>query len=114
VLFAAFFGDNPVKQLPGPTLSSIPPARQATVTGHVFFTGLISGPFHHGLAIVFTFATIMCLAAAGASWLRGAWSVPPPTISRVESCALRRAAFANGPGSIDGPGSGALPRGFLA
>jgi hypothetical protein len=43
----------------------------ATVTGHAFFPGLISGPFHHGLAIVFTFALIMCLIAAAASWLRG-------------------------------------------
>jgi hypothetical protein len=55
----------------GPSLRTLSPARQATVTGHAFFPGLISGPFHHGLAIVFTFALIMCLIAAAASWLRG-------------------------------------------
>jgi hypothetical protein len=33
--------------------------------------GLNSGPFHHGLSIVFTFALARCLIAAGASWLRG-------------------------------------------
>jgi MFS family permease len=48
------------------------PARQATITGHAFFPGLISGPFHHGLSVVFTFALVMCLVAAAASWLRGA------------------------------------------
>ena len=72
VLFAAFLGYNPMKQLLGPTLSSLSPARQAAVTGHTFFPSLISGPFHHGLAIVFTFALIVCLVAAAASWLRGA------------------------------------------
>jgi MFS family permease len=71
VLFAAFLGYNPMRQLLGPALGSLSHAQQATVTGHGFFPGLISGPFHHGLAIVFTFALIMCLIAAGASWLRG-------------------------------------------
>jgi len=42
------------------------------VTGPSFFAGLISGPFLHGLSIVFTFALFMCLVAAAASWLRGA------------------------------------------
>jgi MFS family permease len=71
VLFAAFLGYNPMQTLLGPSLRTLSPARQATVTGHAFFPGLISGPFHHGLAVVFTFALIMCLVAAGASWLRG-------------------------------------------
>ena len=71
VLFAAFLGYNPMQSLLGPALSTLSPARQAAVTGHAFFPGLISGPFHHGLAIVFTFALVMCLIAAGASWLRG-------------------------------------------
>jgi hypothetical protein len=71
VLFAAFLGYNPMQSLLGPALKTLSPARQATVTGHAFFPGLISGPFHHGLAIVFTFALIVCLIAAWASWLRG-------------------------------------------
>jgi len=82
VLFAAFLGYNPMQTLLGPSLSTLSPARQATVTGHAFFPGLISGPFHHGLAVVFTFALIVCLVAAAASWLRGGTvrdglSVPP-------------------------------------
>jgi hypothetical protein len=71
VLFAAFLGYNPMQTLLGPTLSTLSPAHRALVTGHGFFPSLISGPFHHGLAIVFTFALIMCLIAAAASWLRG-------------------------------------------
>jgi MFS family permease len=71
VLFAAFLGYNPMQTLLGPAIKALSPARQATVTGHAFFPSLISGPFHRGLAIVFTFALVMCLIAAGASWLRG-------------------------------------------
>jgi MFS family permease len=72
VLFAAFLGYNPLKTLLGPALTALPPAKQAAITGHTFFPSLISGPFHHGLAIVFTFALFMCLIAAAASWMRGA------------------------------------------
>jgi EmrB/QacA subfamily drug resistance transporter len=71
VLFAAFLGYNPMQTLLGPALSALSPARQAVITGHAFFPSLISGPFHHGLSVVFTFALAMCLVAAGASWLRG-------------------------------------------
>ena len=71
VLFAAFLGYNPMRSLLGPALGTLPAARQATITGHAFFPGLISGPFHHGLSVVFTFALAVCLVAAAASWLRG-------------------------------------------
>jgi MFS family permease len=76
VLFAAFLGYNPMQTLLGPALHSLSPARQATITGHGFFPGLISGPFHHGLSVVFTFALIVCLIAAAASWLRGGAPTP--------------------------------------
>jgi len=71
VLFAAFLGYNPMQMLLGPAIGTLPPARQAVVTGHEFFPGLISGPFHQGLAVVFTFALVVCLIAAAASWLHG-------------------------------------------
>jgi EmrB/QacA subfamily drug resistance transporter len=71
VLFAAFLGYNPMQTLLGPTLTKLSPAHQAALTGHTFFSNLIAGPFHHGLTIVFTFALVMCLIAAAASWLRG-------------------------------------------
>ena len=76
VLFAAFLGYNPMQTLLGPAIKTLSPARQATVTGHSFFPGLISAPFHHGLVIVFSFALLICLIAAGASWLRGSQGVP--------------------------------------
>ena len=76
VLFAAFLGYNPMSTLLGPTIKTLSPAHRGAITGHSFFADLISGPFHHGLSIVFTFALVMCLVAAAASWLRGAPMAP--------------------------------------
>ena len=70
-LFAAFLGYNPMQTLLGPVLHTLPAARAATLTGKTFFPQLISGPFIHGLRIVFTASVIMSLIAAAASWLRG-------------------------------------------
>ncbi|HEV2639616.1 MAG TPA: MFS transporter [Actinocrinis sp.] len=72
-LFAAFLGQNPVAHLLAPSgvLTTIPPKNAATLTGNEFFPHLISGPFHHGLTIVFTAAATMAVVAAIASLLRG-------------------------------------------
>jgi MFS family permease len=71
-LFAAFLGYNPIQTLLGPqVLGSLPPGRAAFLTGQSYFPQLISGPFAHGLRIVFTAAALLCLVAAVASWLRG-------------------------------------------
>jgi hypothetical protein len=71
-LFAAFLGYNPVQTLLGPrVLGSLPPGKAAFLTGQSYFPGLISGPFGHGLRIVFTVAAVLCVIAAVASWLRG-------------------------------------------
>jgi MFS family permease len=72
-LFAAFLGFNPLQSLLGPTgeLDRLPPANAARLTGHEFFPRLISGPFHHGLVVVFTAAAVMTLVAALASLFRG-------------------------------------------
>ena len=43
----------------------------AVLTGKEFFPHLISGPFHHGLVIVFSMAIVVLVIAAGASLLRG-------------------------------------------
>jgi hypothetical protein len=72
VLFAAFLGYNPMQHLLGSTvLSHLPPASVATIIGRRFFPSLITSPFKDGLREAFLFATIACLVAAGASWLRG-------------------------------------------
>jgi len=72
-VFAAMLGYNPVQNLLGPTglLNTLPAANVATLTGRQFFPTLISGPFHHGLMIVFTAAALMALAGAVVSWTRG-------------------------------------------
>jgi MFS family permease len=72
-LFAAFLGDNPIGHLLAPSgvLNTLPPGHAAVLTGNEFFPQLVSGPFHHGLVIVFTAAMIMAVIAAIASLLRG-------------------------------------------
>ena len=71
-LFAAFLGYNPVERLVGPdTLSQLPPADAARLTGTSFFPQLIAAPVKHGLTIVFVAAIVMSLVAALASLLRG-------------------------------------------
>ncbi|WP_353651555.1 MFS transporter [Nakamurella sp. A5-74] len=67
ILFAAFLGGNPIKEL----VPNADPAVAARVYGDSFFPDLISAPFRHGLAIAFTSAIVMLLIAAGASLLRG-------------------------------------------
>jgi len=72
-LFAAFLGYNPVDQLLGPAgvLAHLPASHVALLTGKQFFPQLISGPFHHGLNIVFVMAICLLIIAAGVSLLRG-------------------------------------------
>jgi hypothetical protein len=71
VLFAAFLGYNPVKQLLGPLLAHLPAAHAAYVTGRQFFPHLITNPFHDGLGVAFAFAIAANVLAAVASLLTG-------------------------------------------
>jgi MFS family permease len=71
VLFAAFLGYNPMKQLLGPLLAHLPAGHAAYVTGRQFFPNLITAPFHDGLGVAFAFAIAASLIAAGASLLTG-------------------------------------------
>jgi hypothetical protein len=52
-------------------LNHLPASNVAVLTGHTFFPRLISGPFHHGLVIVFSVAMAILVIAAIASALRG-------------------------------------------
>ncbi|MGH9917361.1 MAG: hypothetical protein ACRD6W_00600, partial [Nitrososphaerales archaeon] len=70
-LFAAFLGDNPMKNLLGSTLTHLPHARAAYISGRSFFPQLISGPFDSGLREAFDFAAAASVLAACASWLMG-------------------------------------------
>jgi MFS family permease len=72
-LFAAFLGYNPIGTLLGSVpRSQLRGADLATLTSKGYFPSLISGPFHHGLAIVFVVAIAMSLVGAVASLMRGA------------------------------------------
>ncbi|WP_086664353.1 MFS transporter [Lentzea kentuckyensis] len=71
VLFAAFLGYNPIQQLLGDQLATLPPDQAAFLTGRGFFPSLISAPFAQGLAIAFGFAIVLCLVAAAASLMCG-------------------------------------------
>jgi hypothetical protein len=68
-LFAAFLGANPIKQL----LHDVDPSSQvpAAVSGNTFFPQVISHPFMHGIAVVFTASILLTLVAAAASLMRG-------------------------------------------
>ena len=52
-------------------LGTLPPANYAALTSKEFFPHLISGPFHHGLVIVFTAAICMSVLGALVSLTRG-------------------------------------------
>ena len=79
-LFAAVLGVNPLGHLLAArgVLSALPAAARQTITGRDFFPDLISGPFQHGLVVVFALATALTVLAALASALRGGRPVPPP------------------------------------
>jgi MFS family permease len=72
-LFAAFLGANPIEHLLAPSgaLATLPAAKRGVLTGREFFPHLIAAPFHHGLIVVFSFATCLALFAGTASLLRG-------------------------------------------
>ncbi len=71
VLFAAFLGYNPMKQLLGPLLGHVPASHAAYLTGRDFFPNVITHPFHSGIGIAFWFAIAANLIAAIASLLTG-------------------------------------------
>jgi hypothetical protein len=80
VLFAAFLGYNPIERLlPAHVLGSMSHADFAAVTGRGFFSNLIAAPFESGLHAAFTFAIVVCLIAAAASWSRGGRYIHEPS-----------------------------------
>jgi hypothetical protein len=72
-LFSSFLGYNPIRNLLAQSgeLSKLPARNVAVLTGKQFFPHLISGPFHHGLVIVFSAAIAMSVAGALVSLTRG-------------------------------------------
>ena len=71
-LFASFLGYNPINTLLGPeTLSALPAAVSANVTGTHFFPTVIGTPFADALHMVFWLSALLVFAAAVFSFLRG-------------------------------------------
>jgi hypothetical protein len=111
VLFAAFLGYNPMKQLLGPLLAHLPAAHAAYVAGRQFFPHLITNPFHDGLGVAFGFAIAANVLAGIASLLTGR---PNPAEVTVPVSVERAAAEAvSQPGEmvVPGPAAGAGPAG---
>jgi MFS family permease len=72
VLFAAFLGYNPVRQIVGShALAALSAHNRSVLVGHSFFSRLISTPFRSGLHEAFAFAIGACLLGAAASLMRG-------------------------------------------
>ena len=84
-LFAAVLGVNPVQHLLAArgALSSLPAASQRVLTGRQFFPELISGPFQHGLTVVFGVSAALAAVAAVASLLRGGRYIHPAAADEI-------------------------------
>jgi hypothetical protein len=116
-LFATVLGVNPVQHLltQANALTSLPATSQQILTGRQFFPALISGPFHHGLDVVFVAAAAMSAIAALASLLRGGRYVtpddepqpapgPPPASEAQPAAETPQAGAVLSPGPGDGGG----------
>ncbi|WP_285611924.1 MFS transporter [Actinokineospora globicatena] len=90
VLFAAFLGYNPIRELLGDQLATLPPDQAAYLTGRGFFPSLISGPFATGLTIAFTSAIVLCLVGAFASWMCGPVTRTEPVGAELAAAAGSR------------------------
>jgi MFS family permease len=90
-LFAAVLGVNPLGHLLAARggLAALPAAARHTLTGQEFFPALISGPFRHGLIVVFALAAALAALAALASVLRGARPPAPADGARTPASADR-------------------------
>jgi MFS family permease len=105
VLFAAFLGYNPMKQLLGPLLAHLPAGHAAYVTGREFFPNLITAPFHAGLGVAFAFAIAANVIAAIASALTGPIRRPTgPAESLGAELAATAGEGAFEPSELVGPG----------
>ena len=106
-LFAAVLGVNPVQHLlqSNNALGSLSAANRQALTGREFFPNLLSGPFHHGLIVVFAVAAALGLVAALASLLRGK--------NTGRATVTANAAGATGPAAATGTMGAAGPAGAV-
>jgi MFS family permease len=114
-MFAALLGYNPIHNLLDPTgvLNTLSAKQVGVLTGKQFFPTVISGPFHHGLVIVFTAAAIMSFVGAMVSLLRGKQfyyeepGIPAPAVAAAHATgASGNGASAKGTTAGGGAGNG--------
>jgi MFS family permease len=106
LLFSAFLGYNPMKQLLGSkVLSHLPAGHAAALTSHSFFPHLISAPFHDGLSVAFAFAIAANVVAALASALTR--SRKPAALTTAGPATAGQAS--TGPAATPVPANGAQP-----
>jgi MFS family permease len=107
-LFAAVLGVNPVQHLLAArgALSSLPAASQRVLTGRQFFPELISGPFQHGLSVVFGVSAALAAVAALASLLRGGRYIHPAAADEAPLPAAGTPPHAAAPHAGSQPSSG--------
>jgi MFS family permease len=112
-LFASFLGYNPIASLlrPSGVLARLPASSASALTSKEYFPRLVSGPFHHGLVIVFSAAIAMSLTAAAVSLLRGRQFIydDGPAPAPAVDGAVAEGAVAEGapPAGVGVPGAGA-------
>jgi hypothetical protein len=73
LMFAAFLGSNPIASLlsAAAVLHQLPPHTVATLTSRTYLPGLLTGPFHSGLLVVFILAAVLAGVGAVVSLFRG-------------------------------------------
>lgn len=101
-LFAAVLGVNPVQHL----LAALLATSQRVLTGRQFLPDLTSGPFQHGLSVVFGVAAALAAVAALASLLRGGRYIHPAAADKVPPPAAGRPPHAAAPHARSQPSSG--------
>ncbi|MET2982988.1 MFS transporter, partial [Gordonia polyisoprenivorans] len=108
ILFAAFLGYNPIREVAGQALQGLPQTSVDHLTGLNFFPHLISDPFSDGLTAAFTFALICCVLGAIASLFTGS---KPTTVETVPATDTSEPRLSVGEelASVAGEASGACP-----
>ncbi len=100
ILFAAFLGYNPIREVGGQALQGLPQSAVDHLTGLDFFPHLISDPFSDGLTAAFTFALICCVIGAIASLFTGSPKSATPEMVGAELAAVAADAGVGTPAEL--------------
>ncbi|GAA1896458.1 MFS transporter [Asanoa iriomotensis] len=100
LMFAAFLGTNPIGTLlnQAGVSGQVSPDTLSHLTGRTFLPGVLSGPFHEGLIVVFVLAAALAAAGAVVSLFRGGVYIhEEPAVAEIPSSRPTMAApSANG------------------